>query len=195
MKLKKMVQNKMVEKVHIKARKQKPNTEDDERIARQLQDDTDTSCETCGLSNHPESMLLCDCCDRGYHLSCLNPPKTRIPRGDWFCDICQEFYIGHQPQSTAHNNRVFIEESDEVDEDGDSYIADDFVVEDDDVEYDSECSYEAKNVHSDPSEDEDMLNDDLSDSDAFVSPPAKPTRSRTTSTHNTRQLRRIRKVK
>lgn len=33
-------------------------------------------------------MLLCDDCDRAYHMKCLSPPITAIPKGDWICDGC-----------------------------------------------------------------------------------------------------------
>lgn len=33
-------------------------------------------------------MVLCDRCDCAYHLSCLDPPLSVIPEGDWFCPKC-----------------------------------------------------------------------------------------------------------
>ena len=33
-------------------------------------------------------MLLCDSCDRGWHLHCLDPPLKAIPAGDWSCPKC-----------------------------------------------------------------------------------------------------------
>ena len=33
-------------------------------------------------------MLLCDGCDRGYHIYCLKPPLKKVPRSDWFCSDC-----------------------------------------------------------------------------------------------------------
>jgi hypothetical protein len=33
-------------------------------------------------------MLLCDSCNRGHHLYCLDPPLKRIPESDWFCHKC-----------------------------------------------------------------------------------------------------------
>jgi PHD and RING finger domain-containing protein 1 len=34
-------------------------------------------------------LLLCDSCDLGYHLECLTPPLSRVPRGEWFCPDCR----------------------------------------------------------------------------------------------------------
>ncbi len=33
-------------------------------------------------------MLLCDGCDRGFHMFCLRPQLKSIPRGDWYCPAC-----------------------------------------------------------------------------------------------------------
>lgn len=33
-------------------------------------------------------MLLCDRCDQGYHLDCLDPPLDEVPIEDWFCSQC-----------------------------------------------------------------------------------------------------------
>jgi hypothetical protein len=33
-------------------------------------------------------MLLCDFCERGYHMTCLDPPLTKVPKGDWACPSC-----------------------------------------------------------------------------------------------------------
>ncbi|XP_065094982.1 remodeling and spacing factor 1 isoform X2 [Ochlerotatus camptorhynchus] len=49
----------------------------------------DHVCQKCGKQDHPEWILLCDSCDKGYHCSCLVPVLFIIPEGDWFCPICQ----------------------------------------------------------------------------------------------------------
>ena len=36
-----------------------------------------------------EKMLLCDGCDRGFHMYCLNPPVKKVPEGDWYCADCR----------------------------------------------------------------------------------------------------------
>jgi histone demethylase JARID1 len=63
-------------------------------------------CELCHQKDDPESMLLCDQCDKachfglvdpndltllcqGYHLSCLRPPLSEVPDTDWFCEACK----------------------------------------------------------------------------------------------------------
>ncbi|KAG1805191.1 PLU-1-like protein-domain-containing protein [Suillus subaureus] len=46
------------------------------------------SCEICQKKNQDEKMLLCDGCDCGFHIFCLDPPLATIPKGQWFCHIC-----------------------------------------------------------------------------------------------------------
>jgi len=48
----------------------------------------DVSCELCDSRDHAESMLLCDKCDKGFHMDCLNPVVQKMPKGSWFCDQC-----------------------------------------------------------------------------------------------------------
>ena len=47
-------------------------------------------CQVCrsGDVDDDDPMLLCDACNEGYHISCLNPPLARVPDGNWFCDNC-----------------------------------------------------------------------------------------------------------
>jgi PHD-finger len=45
-------------------------------------------CELCGGGQHEEAMILCDACDRGCHLFCLNPPLDAVPEGAWTCPLC-----------------------------------------------------------------------------------------------------------
>ena len=47
------------------------------------------ACQKCGKADHPEWILLCDGCDKGWHCSCLRPALMLIPEGDWFCPPCQ----------------------------------------------------------------------------------------------------------
>lgn len=48
------------------------------------------ACQKCNKHDHPEWILLCDKCDKGYHCSCLIPVLFVIPEGDWFCPPCQQ---------------------------------------------------------------------------------------------------------
>ncbi|TFK66579.1 hypothetical protein BDN72DRAFT_844196 [Pluteus cervinus] len=46
------------------------------------------SCEICHKANRGEEMLLCDGCDCGFHMFCLDPPLDSIPKEQWFCFTC-----------------------------------------------------------------------------------------------------------
>lgn len=36
-----------------------------------------------------DELLICDCCDRAFHMSCRKPKITNIPEGRWFCNDCE----------------------------------------------------------------------------------------------------------
>jgi hypothetical protein len=48
----------------------------------------DLECEVCRSASMAEPMLLCDKCNRGYHLACLTPMLSEPPLGDWYCSRC-----------------------------------------------------------------------------------------------------------
>ncbi|KAK3923081.1 PHD and RING finger domain-containing protein 1 [Frankliniella fusca] len=47
-----------------------------------------TYCEVCGNSDREDRMLLCDGCDLGYHMECLDPPLSHVPIDNWYCSEC-----------------------------------------------------------------------------------------------------------
>ncbi|XP_024995655.1 uncharacterized protein LOC112528803 isoform X4 [Cynara cardunculus var. scolymus] len=48
----------------------------------------DQICEQCRSGLHAEVMLLCDRCNKGWHIYCLSPPLKRVPPGNWYCSEC-----------------------------------------------------------------------------------------------------------
>ena len=57
-------------------------------------DKSDTSCKECGCKicggkDDPDQIILCDECEDEYHLKCLKPPLTQVPKQDWFCTKCE----------------------------------------------------------------------------------------------------------
>lgn len=48
----------------------------------------DQICEQCKSGLHGEVMLLCDRCNKGWHIYCLSPPLEKIPLGNWYCLEC-----------------------------------------------------------------------------------------------------------
>ena len=51
---------------------------------------SDAACAVCARDDDEagNDMLLCDGCDAGYHLRCLDPPLSRVPRKEWLCPEC-----------------------------------------------------------------------------------------------------------
>lgn len=45
--------------------------------------------KVCHLSHREDEMLLCDICDCGYHMDCLNPPIYTVPLEEWYCPQCE----------------------------------------------------------------------------------------------------------
>ncbi|XP_003802850.1 PHD and RING finger domain-containing protein 1 isoform X2 [Otolemur garnettii] len=56
--------------------------------AQEEEEEDPTFCEVCGRSNHEDRLLLCDGCDSGYHMECLEPPLQEVPVDEWFCPEC-----------------------------------------------------------------------------------------------------------
>lgn len=51
-------------------------------------DYNDVSCEQCGSGDLDDELLLCDKCDKGFHMKCLRPIVARVPIGSWLCPMC-----------------------------------------------------------------------------------------------------------
>lgn len=46
------------------------------------------NCMICNSPENEDVLLLCDGCNRGFHIYCLNPPLARVPEGNWICEHC-----------------------------------------------------------------------------------------------------------
>jgi len=45
-------------------------------------------CQYCGGKESPETQLFCEECQYTTHMTCLDPPLTQIPEGDFYCPEC-----------------------------------------------------------------------------------------------------------
>ena len=48
----------------------------------------DLPCTLCDCTEGAESMLICDSCERGFHLHCLVPPRSLPPSSSFLCPSC-----------------------------------------------------------------------------------------------------------
>ncbi|KAF5729995.1 lysine-specific demethylase 5B isoform X2 [Tripterygium wilfordii] len=56
--------------------------------AEKKEEELDQICEQCQSGLHGELMLLCDRCNKGWHIYCLSPPLKQVPPGNWYCLEC-----------------------------------------------------------------------------------------------------------
>lgn len=47
------------------------------------------ACNKCGSGADDAHMLVCDGCDRGFHMYCVVPLLVAVPLGKWFCSGCR----------------------------------------------------------------------------------------------------------
>lgn len=52
------------------------------------EEEEDDICHVCQTGNEGDVLLLCDACDNACHLACCDPPRKRVPKGDWYCRDC-----------------------------------------------------------------------------------------------------------
>ncbi|KAF8082830.1 hypothetical protein N665_0805s0003 [Sinapis alba] len=73
-------------------------------VVDQEQDDSygDVTCEKCGSGERDEEILLCDKCDKGFHMQCLRPIMVRVPVGRWVCVDCS----GQRPVKCLSQRKI-----------------------------------------------------------------------------------------
>jgi hypothetical protein len=51
-------------------------------------------------------LLLCDTCEKVYHMHCLVPPLKKVPNGTWSCAGCHETQMAGRGAGDARAVRV-----------------------------------------------------------------------------------------
>ncbi|ODM98981.1 Bromodomain adjacent to zinc finger domain protein 1A [Orchesella cincta] len=110
--------------------------------------------EGCAVCSFGGELMCCDGCPDMYHLLCLNPPLSRVPRGIWHCPNCKSQAQKGKSSSRSKNKSkarrtISTDESDE-----DTLRSDD--------ESEPEASSRSRN-HSDDETDRATDDDDESD--------------------------------
>lgn len=70
-----------------------------------------TFCEICGRCDREDRMLLCDGCDLGYHLECLEPPLVEVPAGVWYCPECGPQFEINDPLVDIYEVQLLVEDA------------------------------------------------------------------------------------
>ncbi|KNA22432.1 hypothetical protein SOVF_033790 [Spinacia oleracea] len=48
------------------------------------------TCNVCGVVGTAIDLLICDECEKAFHISCFNPCIKKIPDDDWYCQPCSK---------------------------------------------------------------------------------------------------------
>ncbi|XP_070684910.1 tyrosine-protein kinase BAZ1B isoform X2 [Pempheris klunzingeri] len=77
-------------------------------------------CKVCRRKGDDEKLILCDECNKAFHLFCLRPALYRIPAGEWLCPACQPTVARRGSRSRNYNQDTDEEEDEEESEEDDS---------------------------------------------------------------------------
>uniref|UniRef100_A0A3B4X7X2 Tyrosine-protein kinase BAZ1B n=1 Tax=Seriola lalandi dorsalis TaxID=1841481 RepID=A0A3B4X7X2_SERLL len=102
-------------------------------------------CKVCRRKGDDEKLILCDECNKAFHLFCLRPALYRIPHGEWLCPACQPTVARRGSRSRNYNQDTEEEEDEEESEEEDSEVEED---DEDDSDYRTTrhgCEYQRGN--------------------------------------------------
>ncbi|KAM7399332.1 hypothetical protein PAMP_018612 [Pampus punctatissimus] len=77
-------------------------------------------CKVCRRKGDDEKLILCDECNKAFHLFCLRPALYRIPAGEWLCPACQPTVARRGSRSRNYNQDTDEEDDEEESEEEDS---------------------------------------------------------------------------
>uniref|UniRef100_A0A674DBD5 Tyrosine-protein kinase BAZ1B n=1 Tax=Salmo trutta TaxID=8032 RepID=A0A674DBD5_SALTR len=96
-------------------------------------------CKVCRRKGEDDKLILCDECNKAFHLFCLRPALYRIPQGEWLCPACQPAVQRRCSRGRNYNEDTEEEEDSEDEEESES--------EDSDEEDKEDNDYKAAGVH------------------------------------------------
>ncbi|KAM5181394.1 tyrosine-protein kinase BAZ1B isoform 1-T2 [Mantella aurantiaca] len=80
-------------------------------------------CKVCRKKGEDDKLILCDECNKAFHLFCLRPVLLNIPDGEWLCPACQPATLRRSSrgrsyaEESSHDDDEEEEEEEEEDED------------------------------------------------------------------------------
>ncbi|XP_043120362.1 tyrosine-protein kinase BAZ1B isoform X2 [Puntigrus tetrazona] len=77
-------------------------------------------CKVCRRKGEDDKLILCDECNKAFHLFCLRPALYRIPAGEWLCPACQPTTARRSSRGRNYNEDTEEEEDSEEEDEDDS---------------------------------------------------------------------------
>ncbi|XP_050991217.1 tyrosine-protein kinase BAZ1B isoform X2 [Labeo rohita] len=77
-------------------------------------------CKVCRRKGEDDQLILCDECNKAFHLFCLRPALYRIPEGEWLCPACQPTTARRSSRGRNYNEDTEEEEDSEEEDEEDS---------------------------------------------------------------------------
>ncbi|XP_055735910.1 tyrosine-protein kinase BAZ1B-like [Salvelinus fontinalis] len=81
-------------------------------------------CKVCRRKGEDDKLILCDECNKAFHLFCLRPALYRIPQGEWLCPACQPAVQRRCSRGRNYNEDTEEEEGEEEEEESKSEDSD-----------------------------------------------------------------------
>uniref|UniRef100_A0A8C8EW39 Tyrosine-protein kinase BAZ1B n=1 Tax=Oncorhynchus tshawytscha TaxID=74940 RepID=A0A8C8EW39_ONCTS len=89
-------------------------------------------CKVCRRKGEDDKLILCDECNKAFHLFCLRPALYRIPQGEWLCPACQPAVQRRCSRGRNYNEDTEEEEDSEDEEESETEDSDEEDKEDND---------------------------------------------------------------
>ncbi|XP_067245846.1 tyrosine-protein kinase BAZ1B [Chanodichthys erythropterus] len=77
-------------------------------------------CKVCRRKGEDDKLILCDECNKAFHLFCLRPALYRIPAGEWLCPACQPTTARRSSRGRNYNEDTEEDEDSEEEDEEDS---------------------------------------------------------------------------
>ncbi|KAG9348350.1 hypothetical protein JZ751_002085 [Albula glossodonta] len=81
-------------------------------------------CKVCRKKGEDDKLILCDECNKAFHLFCLRPALYSIPHGEWLCPACQPAVARRYSRGRNYNEDTEEEEDSEEEESEEEEVSD-----------------------------------------------------------------------